>query len=118
MCPVRDARSSSALHNRGFGNTVVHSENGKLKETTCRAVAASDSEVCQEMPPSGVVKVGFLPGSGRRRCFASAEGMIRHPEPWVAGCGSRQTLPRVFFSAAINAAWQLRTMKQPAPLLR
>src|SRR5450432_1587134 len=30
ICARSVTRSSSALHNRGFGNTVVHSENGRF----------------------------------------------------------------------------------------
>ena len=33
-------RSSNALHSRGFGNTVVHSENGKFVVTTIAARSA------------------------------------------------------------------------------
>ncbi len=40
MCARSVIRSNSALHNRGFGNTVVHSENGKLVVTMIAARSA------------------------------------------------------------------------------
>ena len=34
MCARSVIRSNNALHNRGFGNTVVHSENGRFRDAT------------------------------------------------------------------------------------
>src|SRR6516165_9045757 len=40
MCARSVIRSNSALHKRGFGNTVVHSENGRLVVTMIAARSA------------------------------------------------------------------------------
>ncbi len=40
MCARSVIRSNSALHNRGFGNTVVHSEKGKFVVTMMAARSA------------------------------------------------------------------------------
>jgi hypothetical protein len=40
MCARSVIRSKSALHNRGFGNTVVHSENGRFVVTIIAARSA------------------------------------------------------------------------------
>src|SRR5882762_8615423 len=44
MCARSVTRSSSALHKRGLGNTVVHSEKGRLV-VTIRAVFSARSEI-------------------------------------------------------------------------
>lgn len=40
ICARSVMRSSSALHSRGFGNTVVHSENGRFVVTMSAALSA------------------------------------------------------------------------------
>ena len=44
MCARSVIRSSNALHNRGFGNTVVHSENGRFV-VTMRTARSARSEI-------------------------------------------------------------------------
>jgi hypothetical protein len=50
MCARSVMRSSNALHNRGFGNTCVHSENGRFNaEFRFMLSPASDAAVVNQV---------------------------------------------------------------------